>query len=154
MKNSILFFSLILITYLPLTSCSKDKNDVSPTVQKVVTNNIVGTWEHFYSDESLVYMMRLEFYNNGTYLCEANEIGYGEYTYPQNNLTLEQATAMIRSTPWGTSGEKLGTWATKDDKLLFVGGFFNDNIYDYSLVDNVLIINWDDEETMFSKLQQ
>ncbi len=152
MKNSILFCSLILLISLPLTSCSKDESDVAPTEQKVLTNNIVGTWEHIeYPYEDIIFMVRLQFKDDGSYLGDGWELRYGVQGYENALLNKAQVTALVRNKPWSIHVEA-GTWAVKDGKILFVGGFFNDHIYDYTIVNNVLVIAWDDEETMFAKI--
>ncbi len=141
-------FLLAFCLLLPVLACEKD----DPKTENKTPSQIVGKWEHFYSNEHLVFMIKLEFYDNGTYSGDSYEVQYGDWNYDNPNLTLEQATVTIRNKPWGTSVADFGKWSTTDNSLLSVGGFFEDTILKYTLVNNILVITWDDEDYMFSKI--
>lgn len=120
--NFLIFF---LITSSMFFSCKKDIENTDSNSQ------FIGIWEYLeYPSDDVVYMMRFEFHENGTFNSDSWEIAFGidkpSIDDEGYGLNKEQATALIQSKSWN-SYVSTGKWTIEDNyfesiKYSFVGG--------------------------------
>jgi hypothetical protein len=158
MKKFLMMFSAILVFAVVFASCSKDDDDNTKNPQ------FIGTWEHLeYPFEDVVYMIKIQFNEDGTYMADSWEIWFGANRSKSDEgygLNREQATELIRSKTWAYQYVVIGNWSTNENHLMLTNSFFDNNDIIFAFIDDKLIIpqkgeeNEDDENLVFTKLQR